>query len=78
MGRQHRVTKSRSFSVCMLAAVWLCGGALCACSKQQDQKALMRREVLRANNLAAERRQDLDAVRVTDEHGDLLARKEAS
>ena len=67
MGRQHRVIKA-GFALSIVL--------LCACSKQQDEKALMRREVLRVNNLAAERRKQLDEVRVTDERGDLLASKQ--
>ena len=83
MGRQHRVTKERSFGVLArsavvgaLSVVVLCSGALCACSKQEDQKVLMRREVLRANQLVVERRQELDAARITDEHGNLLPSKQ--
>src|SRR4051794_29390197 len=79
MDRKYRVTKVSSFGLsmaCALSASLLCAGALCACSKQEDQKAQMRRAVLRANNLVAERRKELDEVRVTDEHGDLLASKQ--
>jgi hypothetical protein len=68
MGRQHRI---------VIAAILLSSSTmLCACSKREDPKALMRREVLRANNLAAERRKDLDATRVTDDHGNLLPSKQ--
>lgn len=68
MGRQHRI---------VIAAVVLCSSTLlCGCSKREDPKALMRREVLRANNLAVERRKELDATRVVDDHGDLLPSKQ--
>ena len=79
MGRQHRVTKLRILSArvaCALSAALVCGGALSACSKQEDRKELIRREVLRANNLVAERRKEFEAVRVTDDHGNLLASKQ--
>jgi hypothetical protein len=67
MGRQHRMTKS------VLCAVFSAGVALCGCSGEvQDQKAQMRRDVLRANNFAAERRKQFDAVRLTDDNGDLI------
>lgn len=70
MGRQHRVTKvSGAWLAC---AVLLSGGALCSCAKEVDQKEQMRRDVLRANNMTAERRKHFDAVRVMDENGKLL------
>ena len=67
MGRQHRMTKR------VLCAAIAAGFALCGCSDgAEDQKAQMRRDVLRANNLVAERRKQLEAVRLTDENGDLI------
>jgi hypothetical protein len=54
------------------SAVLLSGGMLCGCSKQEDQKAQMRRDVLRANNFNAERKKQFDAVRVLDDNGKLL------
>lgn len=42
------------------------------CSKQEDRQAQLRRDVLRANNLAAERRKQYEAVRVLDADGRLL------
>jgi hypothetical protein len=49
---------------------------LCGCSREVDQKAQMRREVLRANDIAAERRKQFDAVRVMDDNGKLLPSKQ--
>jgi hypothetical protein len=73
MGRQHRVTKvSRALSAWAASAVLLSGAALCGCAKQEDQKAQMRRDVLRANDFAAERRKQLAAVRVLDDNGKLV------
>jgi hypothetical protein len=70
MGRQHRVTKLCRVSATF--AVLLRGAALCACSEPEDPKAQMRRDVLRSNNLADERRKRYEAVRTTDDQGNLL------
>ncbi|HET8936000.1 MAG TPA: hypothetical protein VFN67_21285 [Polyangiales bacterium] len=70
MGRQHRVTKL--FRVWTACAVLLGGGALCACSEREDPKEQIRRDVLRSNNLADERRKRIDAIRTTDDKGNLL------
>jgi hypothetical protein len=64
MGRQHRVTQ-----LAWVALTVMC----CACTERVDQKALMRQEVLRANDLSAERRKASDANRTTDDYGNLLA-----
>jgi hypothetical protein len=70
MGRQHRVAKvGRALVAC---ATLLSGGVLCACSREPDQKEQLRRDVLRANNMAAERKKQFDAVRVLDENGKLV------
>ena len=61
-----------TFSAWAASAVLLSGGALIACSKEIDEKAQLRRDVLRANDMAAERRKQFDAVRVLDEQGKLL------
>lgn len=67
MGRQHRVSKS------VLCAAFTASFALSGCSSEaEDQKAQMRRDVLRANNLGAERRKQFDAVRLTDDNGNLI------
>jgi hypothetical protein len=77
MGRQHRVKKiSRVWSASVASALLLSGAALCGCSEQVDTKAQMRREVLRANNLSAERRKQFDEIRVMDDQGNLLPSKQ--
>jgi len=62
--------------VCAVSAVLigvLGGASLAGCSNEaEEQKAQMRRDVLRANNLEAERRKQLDALRVTDDQGNLI------
>lgn len=57
------------------AACLLClgGVALSSCSDEADDpKAQMRRDVLRANNVTDERRKQFDAVRTTDDNGNLI------
>jgi hypothetical protein len=69
MGRQHRITQLyRAWSVC---AVLQSGAALCACAEREDPKAQIRRDVLRSNNLADERRKRYEAIRTTDDQGNL-------
>jgi hypothetical protein len=77
MGRQHRVTKvSRAWSAAWPCALLLSAGALCGCAEEVDPKAQMRREVLRANNLSAERRKQFDEIRAMDDNGNLLPSKQ--
>jgi hypothetical protein len=67
MGRQHRVTK-----LSRIGALVLSVAAISGCSDPVDQKAQMRRDVLRANDLVAERKKQYDAVRTTDDRGNLI------
>jgi hypothetical protein len=50
--------------------------SLGGCSKTEDRRVELRRDVLRANNLELERRKAREAVRITDEHGALLPSSE--
>jgi hypothetical protein len=77
MGRQHRMTKVSvgcvTWRACALCLALTAGAALAGCNKDaEEQKAQLRRDVLRANNLAAERRKQLEAVRLTDDNGNLI------
>lgn len=73
MGRKHRVTRLRSVLSASAACAVLGSSVLCACSSDSvDPKEQIRRDVLRTNDLAAERRKRLEAMRRTDDHGNLL------
>lgn len=64
MGRQHRIAV---WSVVTLGVLGLTG-----CGKSTDeQRAEIRRELLRADNLAQKRRDELEARRLTDDDGSL-------
>ena len=77
MGRQHRMTNDRrakgSWRVVVAVMGVLGGVSLARCSSEvEEQKAQLRRDVLRANSLDAERRKQREAVRVTDDNGNLI------
>lgn len=72
MGRQHRVTNNHGALSWVAGFALLAGAAGYGCSKEEDRQAQLRRDVLRANDLAAERRKQLDAVRVLDANGKLI------
>jgi hypothetical protein len=63
MGRKHRIVRSIALFGCVIAA--------CSC-KGRDEKEVVRRNLLRAQNLAQQRDERIAAQRITDPDGDLL------
>jgi hypothetical protein len=66
MGRQHRIA----------LAVWLGLAATSCSSHEAERKAEVRRQLLRADNLAQKRAETLAAQRLTDAQGNLLPSNE--
>ena len=72
MGRQHRVIKCVST---VLGLALLLPAAACS-SREVDRKSELRRQLLRAENLAQKRDEIMAAQRLSDENGNLLESKE--
>ena len=70
MGRQHRIVTLSWAGLGVLAALSTLSFAGCGKSNA-DQRAEIRRQLLRADNLAQKRREEVEARRLTDANGDL-------
>jgi hypothetical protein len=73
MGRQHRVSTLALATLGVLGTLsTLSTLSLAGCGKSiADQRADIRRQLLRADNLAQKRREEVEARRLTEPNGDL-------